>query len=206
MESESAMLTMSDDSSSNDDHDDENSGEKTSFRVPPSIARLRRALQQSGEKPSKDARAKEELERLLRGHVPGSTRAIDEHHENAKPNWGTSELKGKQEMHLILPERDNLTLTFRLDEMSSVVIGRTDAQRGFVPDVDVIGLGYDNAGVSRRHAALVSDGNRVMVRDLTSTNGTYLNGKRVLPEQPRILRNGDNLRMGDVAIKIAFTG
>lgn len=189
----------------NDNHNEEDNAEKTSIRFPGSVERIRRALRRANRSTS-DRAAEAELNRLLEGHVPGSTRSIDDHQEAAKPNWGTSELSAKKEMHLILPERNNLTLTFPLDTMRKVLIGRTDVQQGFVPDIDVIGLGYDDAGVSRKHAALEHDGERVKVRDLSSTNGTYLNGKRVMPEQPRILRNGDDLRMGDVAIKIMFTG
>ncbi len=49
----------------------------------------------------------------------------------------------------------------------------------------VIGRGSDaditisDAGTSRRHVEILWDGNRAMVRDLGSTNGTQLNGVRV---------------------------
>jgi len=34
------------------------------------------------------------------------------------------------------------------------------------------------------------------VVDLDSTNGTFLNGMRIMPHQPRILRDGDEIRLG----------
>jgi pSer/pThr/pTyr-binding forkhead associated (FHA) protein len=44
--------------------------------------------------------------------------------------------------------------------------------------------------VSRRHCCLVLDGNRVLVRDLGSTNGTRINGRRI---QEEMLHPGDEL-------------
>jgi transcriptional regulator of acetoin/glycerol metabolism len=64
----------------------------------------------------------------------------------------------------------------------------------------VIGRGSDVAivlnsdGVSRRHAELYRDGPIYALRDLGSTNGTYLNGKRI---QHAAIANGDVLRFGD---------
>ncbi|MBX5492722.1 MAG: FHA domain-containing protein, partial [Chloroflexi bacterium] len=44
-------------------------------------------------------------------------------------------------------------------------------------------------GVSRQHARIEYDGTRLVVVDLGSLNGTYVNDERV--EQARELRNGD---------------
>jgi pSer/pThr/pTyr-binding forkhead associated (FHA) protein len=50
--------------------------------------------------------------------------------------------------------------------------------------------------VSREHARLVRDGRRVMLEDLTSTNGTFLNDELIL--EPMELRDGDLVSVGDV--------
>jgi pSer/pThr/pTyr-binding forkhead associated (FHA) protein len=42
------------------------------------------------------------------------------------------------------------------------------------------------------------------VIDLCSTNGTYLNGQRLLPQQSRILRDGDELRLGNLAMQVQY--
>jgi hypothetical protein len=49
--------------------------------------------------------------------------------------------------------------------------------------------------VSREHAVIEQDGGQVRVRDLGSTNGTYVNGHAV---HEAVLRNGDVLRIGDI--------
>jgi pSer/pThr/pTyr-binding forkhead associated (FHA) protein len=50
--------------------------------------------------------------------------------------------------------------------------------------------------VSREHARLVRDGRRVMLEDLNSTNGTFLNDEHIL--EPMELRDGDIVSIGDV--------
>jgi pSer/pThr/pTyr-binding forkhead associated (FHA) protein len=57
--------------------------------------------------------------------------------------------------------------------------------------------------VSARHCALLLDGDRVLVRDLGSTNGTYVNGKASLEE--RELTHGDILRVGPVHFQFRHT-
>ena len=49
--------------------------------------------------------------------------------------------------------------------------------------------------VSRRHAMLVRDGNRVVITDLGSTNGTFLNGRWVTQAQ---VEPGDRVRLGRI--------
>jgi len=50
--------------------------------------------------------------------------------------------------------------------------------------------------VSREHARLVRNGRRVMLEDLNSTNGTFLNDEHIL--EPMELRDGDTVSVGDV--------
>ena len=52
--------------------------------------------------------------------------------------------------------------------------------------------------VSREHACVRRDGWRVILEDLGSTNGTFLNDERVL--QPMALHDGDRVQVGDVTL------
>ncbi|GAB3500742.1 hypothetical protein GCM10027399_27190 [Curvibacter fontanus] len=56
----------------------------------------------------------------------------------------------------------------------------------------------DNLAVSGEHAALQMSGNEVMLEDLNSTNGTYVNGKAV---KKQALQNGDTIEVGKYKIK-----
>lgn len=81
----------------------------------------------------------------------------------------------------IFPERNSRPVWLT---RAPVVLGRSDG-------VDVV---LDGRGVSRQHAELGRDGPIVVVRDLGSMNGTFVNGQRV-DKAP--LSSGDLLRLGD---------
>lgn len=68
-------------------------------------------------------------------------------------------------------------------DADSLVIGRA-------PDTD---LSLQDRFLSRRHARLHRDGERLLVEDLGSQNGTYVNDERI--EGPRELWPGDVVRM-----------
>ncbi len=57
--------------------------------------------------------------------------------------------------------------------------------------------------ISRRHFRLVRTADGVMIEDLNSLNGTYLNGWRLEPFQLVRLRAGLTLTVGHVALSIA---
>ncbi|TKD03243.1 ATPase, T2SS/T4P/T4SS family [Polyangium fumosum] len=54
--------------------------------------------------------------------------------------------------------------------------------------------------VSKRHARLVLRDGRFIVTDLKSTNGTYVNGRKI--GQPTIVREGDKIYIGDFVLRI----
>ena len=56
----------------------------------------------------------------------------------------------------------------------------------------------DNLAVSGEHAVFVLSGDDVLLHDLGSTNGTYVNGK---PVKQQTLRNGDLVEMGKYKIR-----
>jgi pSer/pThr/pTyr-binding forkhead associated (FHA) protein len=69
------------------------------------------------------------------------------------------------------------------------VLGRDDAD-----------LALKDKKVSRRHAEIGLYGPEAfIVRDLASTNGTRVNGKRVADRQK--LKNGDLIQVGDTALR-----
>ncbi len=56
----------------------------------------------------------------------------------------------------------------------------------------------DNLAVSGEHAVMLMHGADVVVEDLNSTNGTYVNGKAIKKQQ---LQNGDSIEIGKYKIK-----
>jgi hypothetical protein len=77
-------------------------------------------------------------------------------------------------------------------------------QSGMIYDLDgdlVLGRGdraeirLEDPFASSRHARIYEQGNSLIVEDLSSTNGTYLNEE--LLQTPRPLHPGDRVRIGD---------
>ena len=71
-----------------------------------------------------------------------------------------------------------------------------------MPDIDLTPYQAYASGVSRLHSVLKREGNRVFVMDLGSSNGTYLNGKRLKPNVDQTLNHGDMLALGKLKIQI----
>jgi ribosomal protein L37E len=92
-------------------------------------------------------------------------------------------------------------LNFSIHE--TLIIGR-HAGPDAVPDVDLTPFGAEKCGVSRRHAQLKRRGNLIYIVDLNSTNRTFLNGYRLIPGGERLLRDGDELRLGQLKIRVRF--
>jgi pSer/pThr/pTyr-binding forkhead associated (FHA) protein len=56
------------------------------------------------------------------------------------------------------------------------------------------GIVIDDTYASQQHARVFPQGERFMVEDLGSTNGTYVNGRRI--SYPVELRDGDRVKIG----------
>lgn len=82
-------------------------------------------------------------------------------------------------------------VTFRLPDGTIKTIGRSTGAE-FILDAPL---------VSRLHCQLSSTGGTLQVKDLGSTNGTFVNGKRIAAAAE--LKAGDVLRVGRVELKIS---
>lgn len=85
-----------------------------------------------------------------------------------------------------------------------VTIGRLDFNTSDKADIDLMPYGARDQGVSRRHAALYRTRHTVSLVDLKSSNGTYLNEVKLLPYQPRLLREDDEVRLGNMRFHVYF--
>ena len=56
-----------------------------------------------------------------------------------------------------------------------------------------------DASVSSRHAEILLQGSEILIRDLNSTNGTFINGEKI---SEAVLKSGQTLRFGQVELKI----
>lgn len=84
-----------------------------------------------------------------------------------------------------------------------VVVGRAHPPTGFVPDVDLSPFNAHRKGVSREHLAITFRDHMLQVEDLRSMNGSLLNGWVLMPHEPRVLRDGDQLILGRLSLYVA---
>jgi hypothetical protein len=94
-------------------------------------------------------------------------------------------------------------------EGSRVLFVRSESQQGQEFQVDsVITMGrsnetdvvLDDPYASEFHLRLVSQENGMMLHDLGSTNGTYVNGRRV--SAPTSLKHGDTIQVGKTVMEV----
>jgi hypothetical protein len=70
-----------------------------------------------------------------------------------------------------------------------------DLARGVTLGRGEVEIRLDDPFASARHARITREGATVVIEDLGSTNGTYLNDEPLTGPQP--LHNGDRIRIGD---------
>jgi pSer/pThr/pTyr-binding forkhead associated (FHA) protein len=133
-----------------------------------------------------------------------STRALGNTDvEDGIPRWGTARFNDR--MNLVLRLRDSrTTFVYDAEQITELLIGRRDPTNDKMPDLDLDPYGGADKGVSRNHAAIVRRDGALSVVDKGGANGTFLNGQRLIPHQPRILRDGDDLRLGHMVLQVRF--
>ena len=93
----------------------------------------------------------------------------------------------------------------RIRPNEAILFGRQDPTLRITPEVDLTDYGGARKGVSRVHAALRVRDEFIVLIDMASANGTYHNGERAPAHQPRLLRDGDELQLGQLVITIRFS-
>ncbi len=81
-----------------------------------------------------------------------------------------------------------------------MIVGRSDPQRGYRPDVDLLPLDPAQT-VSRRHARFTRRAGVFYVEDLNAFNRTRVNGALLVPHQDFEIHHGDALLLGHVELR-----
>jgi pSer/pThr/pTyr-binding forkhead associated (FHA) protein len=89
-----------------------------------------------------------------------------------------------------------LVVKFESQVLREVPIGARPLTIGRAPDNDVH---IDNLAVSDHHARLYAEGGKMVIEDLGSLNGTYVNDLRV---DRAALRDGDNIQIGEHQLQL----
>jgi hypothetical protein len=129
---------------------------------------------------------------------PGPSR-LDTHHEEGEPPTMFARLdvsRERLEKTLLLQEKPVLAVTsgartgqvFPLSRGSTISVGRARAN-------DIV---LDDVAVSSQHCRVRPEGDRFVVHDLDSTNGTRVNDRRV---RRHVLAEGDVIQIGETRLE-----
>lgn len=69
---------------------------------------------------------------------------------------------------------------------------------------DTCQLRPKSESVSRKHCIIVLKDNRVLVQDLKSRNGTFVNGKRLPTDKAKVLKPGDTLKVASLEFEVVI--
>ena len=84
------------------------------------------------------------------------------------------------------------------------VIGRKIEEEVSEPILDLSEFGGFNMGISRRYVTIRRMETGYEIIDLASTNGTWLNDERLIPNKPYPLASGSQLRVGRMRFLVHY--
>jgi hypothetical protein len=126
----------------------------------------------------------------LKRHLPSVESLRDEIHA-----------KGEREIVLVIR---SMIERVHIPKDTRLVLGRSHTQTRFMPDVDLTAYGAADRGVSREHAQLWMEDEKIFIQDLNSTNGTFVNQQQLEPNTPTEIVSGDELLLGRLGIQLLF--
>src|SRR5512134_1368017 len=89
-----------------------------------------------------------------------------------------------------------------LASRNEFTLGRLSEGQPIMPDIDLTPYQAYASGVSRLHVVIKRESSRVVIMDLGSSNGTYLNGRRLNPHVEETLNHGDVVALGKLKIQV----
>ena len=96
-----------------------------------------------------------------------------------------------------------------------VIRGQNQGQQIYLTHVDTLigregggsaDLTFQDQSISRKHAKITKNGNIVTITDVGSSNGTFINNKRINANQPIRLEKEDLIKLGSTIVKFLPAG
>lgn len=92
-----------------------------------------------------------------------------------------------------------------VSDRTEFTMGRVSENQPIMPDVDLSPFKAFDNGVSRLHAVIRNNSGNVVIMDLGSSNGTYINGTRIVPNIEQPLRHGDIVALGKLKMQVVLS-
>jgi len=125
--------------------------------------------------------------------------AADAKERDAQP----SDSRVPKNLRFVLPD---IKAKFKVPVIKYMVMGRRGTSHDNEVNIDFAPYGAQDNGVSRLHAVIMVTEEGLKIRDVNSTNGTRLNGEKMIPLTGYILRDGDELELGKLRVQVHFDG
>lgn len=119
--------------------------------------------------------------------------------EETKPSASVSPLR----LVMYITAGSEPTRVLSMPLLEKMIIGRSGTSEADQIEIDLSGFHGLESGVSRTHAQLTHDGEYLSIEDLSSTNGTRINGFQISPARLYRLRNGDEIEIGLIRIAVS---
>lgn len=129
-----------------------------------------------------------------------------QHFADATDDLFSDEFYGDESVVQLTPRDSQIVYEVRPQlRQHEMVIGRS-ANGALPPDIDLAGSNAADLGVSRLHLAMRYEpkDHALLIYDLGSSNGSYVNGQKLQPKELRLLRSGDELRLGRLVLRVKF--
>jgi len=91
-----------------------------------------------------------------------------------------------------------------LADKTEFTLGRITEGQPIMPDVDFSTFNAYENGVSRLHAVLKRVNEHAIIVDLGSSNGTFVNGDRIVPHIEHRVNHGDMIYLGKLRFQVVF--
>ena len=118
----------------------------------------------------------------------------------AKPASGSTKSGGNLGLSLKMV---NSSQVIPLSGQNEFTLGRITDGQPILPDIDLSPYEGYAEGVSRLHAAIRLTERGVMIVDLGSSNGTRINGQKIVPNVNYPLKDGDIIALGRIKMQIS---
>ncbi len=138
--------------------------------------------------------------------MPGETRRLD---DNLYDDTEPTQQEANRPPLKALPTELRLQVistgaTIVVPVQNSIILGRKDPTHRIQPDLDLAPYRGYQCGVSRSHAVIVAKDDDLWIRALSATNGTQVNNGTLIAGQEQLLRDGDELRLGVLRLRVTF--
>ncbi|MEO1286766.1 MAG: FHA domain-containing protein [Chloroflexota bacterium] len=114
---------------------------------------------------------------------------------------GTARLGKAREVILLI---ENGMRRLELRNETAYLLGRFAKSKPRSKHIDLTPFNGQERGISRIHAQIHMENDKLYLTDMDSTNGTYLDGVKLFPHQQKPLRQNSMITLGKLHIQVMY--